>query len=355
MLNSQPGSRSTLASRREFLAGMGAGLIAAACAPRDLLAAPARPVRRSGGGPLILGKGPHRYEWVNDWAKLPSGMQLGSCHGGIVIDSQNRILLNTQTENAVMIFDSDGKFIKAWGKDFKDGSHGMMVRREGRDEFLYLTHTARHELIKLTLDGELVWTRGHPEQPGLYESASEYKPTAVAFAPNGDIYVADGYGKFWVHQYTAKGDYLKSWGGKGSEPGKLNNPHGIWVDSRRKTPVVIVADRGNKRLQTFTLDGQHTGFVTDEMRLPSNMDQRGGDLVVADLAGKVTILDKDNKIITHLGDNTDPKMRATNKIPPDQWTDGVFISPHCPRWDRKGNLYVHEWLTTGRVTKLKRV
>ncbi|MDQ3254760.1 MAG: hypothetical protein M3R15_12780, partial [Acidobacteriota bacterium] len=170
MLNSQPGSRSTLASRRGFLAGMGSGLIAAACAPRDVLATLARPVRRSGGGPLVLGKGPHRYEWVNDWAKLPSGMQLGSCHGGIVIDSQNRILLNTETENAVMIFDSDGKFIKAWGKDFKGGCHGMMVRREGRDELLYLTHTARHELIKLTLDGELVWTRGHPEQPGLYES-----------------------------------------------------------------------------------------------------------------------------------------------------------------------------------------
>jgi hypothetical protein len=231
----------------------------------------------------------------------------------------------------------------------------MMIRKEGGTEYLYLTHTARHELIKVTLDGEIVWTRGHPESLGVYQSAAEYKPTAVAFAPNGDFYVTDGYGKFYVHHYNAKAEYVRSWGGPGSEPGKLNNPHGIWVDTRRKTPVVIVADRGNKRLQNFSLDGNHLSFVTGELRLPSNMDQRGGDLVVADLAGRVTILDKENNVITHLGDNTDAQKRGTNRIPPEEWVDGVFISPHCPRWDKQGNLYIHEWLTTGRVVKLKRV
>jgi hypothetical protein len=230
-----------------------------------------------------------------------------------------------------------------------------MIRNEAGTEYLYLTHTARHEVIKVTLDGDVVWTRGHPTAPNIYASADEYKPTALAFAPNGDFYVADGYGKFWVHQYNAKGDYQKSWGGMGSEPGKLNNPHGIWVDTRFKLPVVVVADRGNQRLQRFTLDGRHIGFIPDQMRLPSNMDQRDGDLVVADLAGKVTILDRDYQVVTHLGDNPDPKKRATNQIPPDQWVDGVFISPHCPRWDKHGNLYVHEWLTSGRVIKLKRI
>ena len=331
---------------------VGASLVTTVAAPRLLLASSKK---ASGDKRIIVGKGNHTYEWVSDWARLPAGMQLGSCHGGIVIDSRGRVILNTETENAVMIFDPDGKFVKSWGKDFKGGCHGMMVRKEGRAEYLYLTHTARHELIKVTLDGELVWTRGYPEQSGIYKTASEYKPTAVAFAPDGSFYVTDGYGKFWVHHYNAKGEYLKSWGGTGSEPGKLNNPHGIWVDTRPKTPVVVVADRGNKRLQIFSLDGNHAGFVTEDMRLPSNMDQRGGDLVIADLAGKITILDKENKVVTHIGDNTDPKKRATNQIPPDQWVDGVFISPHCPRWDKHGNLYVHEWLTAGRVIKLKRI
>ena len=341
--------------RRTFLTAMAAGLAGAGAAPHLLLAKGARAAGDNARKGIILGKDNHIYEWVGDWLKLPGGTPLGSCHGGIVIDSQGRIIFNTETEQAVMIFDRDGKFVKSFGKEFKAGCHGMMIRKEGKTEYLYLTHTARHELIKVTLDGEIVWTRGYPEQPGIYQSAAEYKPTAVAFAPNGDFYVTDGYGKFWVHQYNAKAEYVKSWGGPGSEAGKLNNPHGIWVDTRRKTPVVVVADRGNKRLQTFTPDGQHLSFVTDEMRLPSNMDQRGNDLVVADLAGKITILDKENKVITHLGDNTDAKKRATNQVPPDQWVAGVFISPHCPRWDKQGNLFVHEWLTTGRVIKLKRV
>lgn len=305
--------------------------------------------------PLVLGRADHQYEWNSDWVKLPSGVQLGSCHGGIVLDSHRRVYLNTETENAVMVFDPDGRFIKAWGKDYQGGAHGMMIRREGKDEFLYLTHTARHELIKTTLDGEQVWTRGYP-MADIYKDASEYKPTAVAFAPNGDIYVTDGYGKFWVHQYNSRGDYLRSWGGAGSEQGKLNNPHGIWVDTRRSDPpTVVVADRGNRRLQIFDLNGVHQSFVTDEMRLPSNIAQYKTDLAVADLAGRVTILDKDNKVITYLGDNTDPNMRATNQIPPERWTNGVFISPHCVRWDADGNLYVHEWLTHGRVIKLKRI
>jgi hypothetical protein len=82
---------------------------------------------------------------------------------------------------------------------------------------------------------------------------------------------------------------------------------------------------------------------------------RGTDLVVGDLAGRVTIFDKDNKLITHLGDNVDPKKRATNKVPPEEWVDGQFIAPHGICWDQKGNLYVHEWMAVGRVIKLKRV
>src|ERR1044071_2628187 len=310
-------------SRRSFLIGVGTSLAAVAAAPRVGLAARAK---AADGKRVILGKGNHTYEWVRDWAKLPDGMQLGSCHGGIVIDSRGRVILSTETENAVMIFAADGQFIKSWGKEFKGGCHGIMIRNEAGTEYLYLTHTARHEVIKVTLDGDVVWTRGYPTAPNIYASADEYKPTALAFAPNGDFYVADGYGKFWVHQYSAEGDYMKSWGGMDSEPGKLSNPHGIWVDTRFKLPVVVVADRGNQRLQRFTLDGRHIGFITDQMRLPSNMDQRDGDLVVADLAGKVTILDRDYQVVTHLGDNPNPKKRATNQIPPDQWVDGVFIS-----------------------------
>jgi sugar lactone lactonase YvrE len=344
--------QANVVSRRTFLTRIGAVIAAQTLAPRFLLA---RPAQSDVNKPIILGSGAHTYEWVKGWAKLPDGMRFGNTHGAVVIDSQGRIFMNTDSEHAVIIFDPDGKYIKSWGKEFKAGTHGMALVKEGKTEYLYLTHTGRHEVIKATLDGDVVWTLGYPKEPNVYKAAAEFKPTGVAFAPNGDFYVTDGYGKFWVHQYNAKAEYIRSWGGLGSEPGKLNNPHGIWMDTRGQTPVVMVADRGNSRLQNFTLDGKHIGFVTETLRRPSNMDQRGQDIAVADLAGRVTILGKDNKVIVHLGDNPDPAKRGKNGVPPEQWVDGEFISPHCPRWDAEGNLYVLEWLSSGRITKLKRL
>lgn len=346
-----PSVMSDVYGRRRFLRQFGMGLAAAAVAPRFMggsaTAGPAQPI--------ILGRGPHTYEWVRGWAKLPDGMRFGNTHGAVVIDSRGQIYMNTDTEHAIIVFDPSGRYVKSWGKEFKSGTHGMALVKEGRTEYVYLTHTGRHELIKATLDGEVVWTKGYPKEAEIYKSADEYKPTGVAFAPNGDFYVTDGYGKYWVHHYSAKGDYVRSWGGPGSEPGKLKNPHGIWVDTRGPQPLVMVADRANNRLQNFSLDGKHVSFVTEDLRRPSNMDQRGQDIAIADLAGRVTIIGKDNKVITQLGDNPDPKKRGQNGVPPDQWADGEFISPHCPRWDAEGNLYVLEWLSNGRITKLKRV
>jgi hypothetical protein len=340
-------------SRRRFLRRFGAVAAASIIIPQALSSSRARAANEK---PIILGAGRHTYEWIRGWAKLPASMRFGNTHGAVVIDAQGRVLMNTDTENAVMIFDPDGKFIKAWGKEWKGGAHGMALHKEGRTEYVYLTHHSRHQFAKFTLDGEVVWVKGFPEQSGVYQKADEFKPTGIAFAPNGDFYVTDGYGKSWVHHYNAKAEYVRSWGGPaGSEPGKLKQPHGIWVDTRDRTPKVLVADRQNHRLQWFGLDGQPLGLMDKDLRLPSNFHQRGTDLVIADLAGRVTILDKNNKVVAHLGDNPDPEKRGKNPIPPEQWKDGEFISPHCPRWDAQGNLYVLEWLSEGRITKLKRV
>ena len=96
-------------------------------------------------------------------------------------------------------------------------------------------------------------------------------------------------------------------------------------------------------------------MLDKDLRRPSNFHQRGSEIVIADLEGRVTIIDGQNRIITHLGDNKDPELRGKNPIPPEKWVDGQFISPHCVRWDSDGNLYVAEWLSTGRIIKLKRV
>ena len=133
-------------------------------------------------------------------------------------------------------------------------------------------------------------------------------------------------------------------------------PHGIWCDTRDPAnPVIVVADRSNVRLQRFTLDGKLIDMVTDELRAPCHFSQRGTDLLIPDLKGRVTIFDKDNKLITHLGDNPNPKQWANNGVKPADLTPGVFCTPHGATWDHNGNAYIVEWLPYGRVTKLKRV
>jgi len=152
---------------------------------------------------------------------------------------------------------------------------------------------------------------------------------------------------------------VSSWGGKGKEDGKFATPHKAIIDKRGPEPLVLVTDRANHRLQWFTLEGKYIktldGTENDFLRLPSALNFRGEELVIADLRGRLTILDKDNKLITHLGDSGDPKKQGSNRITRDQWVDGQFIAPHGVTWDKQGNLYVSEWSLDGRVEKLKRL
>jgi len=334
-------------TRRHFLRGAGALAVTAWSWPR-LLA-------RQEGEEVLLGTGRHTYRWVHEWAHLPEGMTWGSVHGCIVVDSKDRVYVNTNTDHAVVMVDADGTYRGSWGEEWKDGLHGMCVRQEEGGEFLYMTHLGRHVAVKCTLAGEVLCSFGVPEKAGIYQDPGQYKPTCVAVAPDGDLYVADGYGLSWVHQFHPDGEYVRSFGGPGEEPGKMRTPHGITLDQRGPEPLLIVADRENHRLQFFDLEGRLQHIVTGMLRRPCHVHHSGDDLVVADLAGRVTILDGKNELVTHLGDNPDPALRAQNGVPREKWKDGEFISPHCACFDSKGDLYVQDWLALGRVTKLERV
>ena len=123
-----------------------------------------------------------------------------------------------------------------------------------------------------------------------------YKPTNVAFAPDGGFYVGDGYGSHYIHQYDKDAHWVRTWGGLGTTPGKMNTPHGLWLDDRPgRTPSLVVADRANARLQYFTLDGKHISFVNDVL-FPAHFDIRGDVLLVPDLHARVSLFDRDNKV-----------------------------------------------------------
>lgn len=295
------------------------------------------------------------FEWVEDWPRLPEGMSLGSTHGGMAVSRTGRVYLSTDTENAVIGLNADGTLHAKWGAELAGGLHGMCIRAEGDEEFLYLCHTGRHEVLKATLDGEIVWTLGYPAESGVYADAGEYRPTGVAVGPDGDLYVADGYGKSWVHQFDSERRYVRSFGGPGTEPGKFRTCHGIWLDARGEEPLLLVADRENHRLQVFDLEGEHRGVVEQGLRRPCGVAEHEGILAVPDLEGRITLLDEKNELIAHLCDNPDPAKRANYGVAPEQWAAGELLAPHGACWDREGSLYVMDWNASGRVTKLRRV
>ncbi len=330
----------------------------------------------AGGGPLLLGitdkadsktpvigKDEHRYACVHGWGELPRHLRWETTHG-VCVDGDGLIYIKHQgfvgrpPQDTIVVFDPKGKFVRSFGKDYYPGGHGIDLRKEGSEEFLYLSDIHRRQVIKTTLKGEEVWKLCYPMEAGVYKRVAEYRPTNVAFAADGGFYVGDGYGSHYIHQYDKDAKWVRTWGGAGKAPGKMQTPHGLWLDDRPgRKPSLVVADRANFRLQYFTLDGKHLGFVNDVL-FPAHFDIRGDVLLVPDLHARVSLFDKENKPIVHLGDDA-TRVRADKKFTirtdPTQWQPGKFVHPHDACFDKDGNIYVVEWVQTGRVTLLRKL
>jgi hypothetical protein len=314
---------------------------------------------KSGSRRPVMGSGEYTYEADHDWGALPASIQYGNTHG-VVHDSQGRIYVHhtvgktSESPDTMVIFDRDGKFIKSWGQQFKGGAHGLHIQKEGSTEFLYLCDILHGAVVKATLDGEEVFRFGYPEQSDAYAAKKiPWSPTNLAVAPNGDFYVADGYGSSFVLQYNSKAEYIRTFGGLGSDPGKLNQPHGIWVDQRGPVPILTVADRRNYRLQYFTLNGEHLGF-SGRLNYPCHFSTRNQLMVVPELEARVTILGPTNEPVAHLGQGP-ANFRDVRVKPRDAFVPGQFVAPHGACFDADGNIFVVEWVEVGRVTKLRKV
>lgn len=341
--------------RREFLQAM----FAASAAPAVLNAND-----KAGTKNAILGTGEHRYECIHNWGRLPSSIKWQTTHG-VAVDAEGLVYVTHQgygkdVMDTVVVFDSQGKFIRSFGKAWHGGGHGIDIRREGGEEFIYLCHMSTNgPVVKTTLKGEVVWRQGAPSEPGIYTGKAAYRPTNLAFAPDGGFYVGDGYGSHYIHQYDKDAKWVRTWGGFGDAPGKMKTPHGIWLDDRPgRTPSLVVADRANARLQYFSLDGKHLGFVQDVL-FPAHFDIRGEVLLVPDLHARVSLFDKENKVIVHLGDDPAWRKKVLDgfkvRQQPAEWQAGKFIHPHDACFDQAGNIFVAEWVQTGRISLLRRV
>src|SRR6476660_9228790 len=304
-------------SRRRFIAQTAASTLALA-APRVLTA------QRS-EKQLVIGSGEHKYEVQHNWAQLPDKYSWQTTHN-VAVDREGLIYVihegreNLTEHPSIFVFDPQGKFIRAFGKQFQGGGHGLEVVTEGKEQFLYVTaYQQVKNFAKLTLKGEQVWEKRAPMASGIYAANEDTKPenrwgrdafmpTNYAFLPDGGFFLADGYGSWRIHRYDKEGKWLSMFGEPGKGDGQFDTPHGIWIDNRPgREPSVVIADRANKRLQWFTLEGKHLKTL-DGFILPANIDIRKDVLLVPDLSARVTLLGKDDKVITHLGE--DPEWRA---------------------------------------------
>jgi hypothetical protein len=347
-------------NRRTFLKTTAVAAAVTAAGPTVLGAAD-----KAGTKLPTVGSGEYTYECVHNWGELPSHVKWGETHG-VAVDEAGLIYVKHRkggmpTMDSIVVFDPAGKTVRTFGKEYHTAGHGIDIRKEGGEEFLYLSCIQLGIVVKTNLKGDVVWTKTRPEEPGVYKDpAVKYSPTNVAFGADGGFYIGDGYGSHYIHQYDKDAKWVRTWGGAGTEPGKMRTPHGLWLDNRPgREPTLVVADRANARLQYFTLDGKHLSFV-NEVSFPAHFDIRGDVLLVPDLHARVSLFGKDNQLIAHLGYDeawTKEVLAGNNKMrsEPARWLPGRFIHPHDACYDEDGNIFVVEWVPTGRVTKLRKV
>src|SRR5947209_2438522 len=302
---------------------------------------------------VVVGTGDLTYEALAHWETLPAGWSFVEV-AGVATDSRDRVYVFNRGEHPVIVFDRDGRFLSSWGEGVFQRAHGIFI---GPDDAVYCTDDLDNTVRKFTPEGKLLLTLGTSGQAsdtgidGIdYRTIRRvgppfHRPTNVALAADGSIYVTDGYGNARVHKFSPDGRLLFSWGEPGSGPGQFNLPHGIALDREGR---VYVADRENSRLQIFTPDGEYLTEWTDVAR-PMQVCIDGRERVfVVELgwraglfpwlvaptpeapAARLSVFDREGRLQARWGGGDDP------------CAPGNFFAPHDVCIDSHGDLYVGE-------------
>jgi peptidylamidoglycolate lyase len=234
-------------------------------------------------------------------------------------------------------------------------AHGLYWNKEGNTEYLYWTENVSApkdgprigaRVYKTDLAGKVLYTLGNVAS----ESATSQKvdftnPTDVAVAPNGDVYVVDGYGSQRVYRFDRQFKLLRVIGGRGAGHGQFNTCHGVWVSTLNRDPEVYIADRANGRVEVFSPELEYKRTIPG-FRAPCCLYQHDGRLYVPELDRRVTVLDAADKVVAHLGDGS---AAANPGADPSK-----FDRPHALTVSSAGDVYVVEWVADGRVRKLRK-
>lgn len=369
----------SLVPRRQFLSTSVAATSAAAAtfalpdvASRKCLAVNVAPE-------LVIGEGDHRYRVHHNWAQLPDKFTWQTTHNLAVDRAGNLYVIHEgradQKEHpSIFVFDSNGKYVRSFGSQFQGGGHGIEVRQEGNEEFLYVcAYQNIKSFAKLTLTGETVWQQYAPMESGKYAEGEDtlardgkvdikkawgkdrFLPTNFAFLDDGGFLLVDGYGANLIHRYNKSGKWQSCFGGVGQGKGTFQTAHGLWIDRRQAEPVIVVTDRAHHTLQRFKMDGTYIDTISG-FGLPANIDILGDLMLVPELHARVSLLDKNNRVVAQLGADVQRVVQTKGlRERPQEWQDGKFVHPHDACFDPQGNIYVAEWVATGRITKLEKI
>ena len=261
-----------------------------------------------------------QYEPVPGFLKLPDDITLGAC-SAVAVNSRNELYVFHRGSQPILCFNAAGEFLRSWGDDLIGAAHGLRV---DADDNVWVTDTKHHLVFKFNEAGKLLLALGTSDRPGTGREQFN-KPTDVAFGPDGEVFVSDGYENSRVVKFDRHGKFLSTWGTPGDQPGEFDLPHSIVVDARHR---VLVGDRENDRIQVFDQDGRHletwNGFAPYGIAIDSSQQ-----VFIAD--GRA------NQILRLNGNGQVVNSQGTQGL-----AAGQFALPHMLAVDGDGNLYVAE-------------
>ena len=238
---------------------------------------------------VSVGSGDFQFDMVRSWPQMPRYWSFKIASDGAV-NSDGEVYVFSRGDHPVTIWDPDGTYISSWGEGKFKMPHGIHV---APDDTVWLVDPREHVVTRHEPGGEIIQTLGNRGVPtASFHGAPFNMPTGIAVAPNGDLFVSDGYGGHRVHRFSPDGQLKLSWGREGTGPGEFVNLHNIGVDKRSR---VFICDRENHRIQIFDADGKFLEEWTD-FRSPNDLWIED-DIVYITAAGSVSIRSLGGEVI----------------------------------------------------------